>query len=65
MALNMTIFSGSGSIDNEVEQLAASEVPEYTSYALLCVYLLTEHSSGNCSSITGYHYYSQGQETTE
>ena len=41
MALNMTIFSGSGSIDNEVEQLAASEVPEYTSYALLCVYLLS------------------------
>ena len=40
MALNMTIFNGSGSTDNEVEQ-AALEVPEYTSYALLCVYLLS------------------------
>ena len=40
MALNMTIFSGSRSADNEVEQ-AASEVPEYTSFALLHVYLLS------------------------
>ena len=40
MALNATIFSGSGSADNEVEQ-AASGIPEYVSYALLCVYLLS------------------------
>ena len=40
MALNITIFSGSGSADNEVEQ-AASEVPEYASYALLCINLLS------------------------
>ena len=40
MALNTTIFSGSGSADNEFEQ-AASEVPEYASYVLLCVYLLS------------------------
>ena len=36
----MTIFSDSGCTDNGVKQ-AASEVPEFTSYALLCVYLLS------------------------
>ena len=41
MALNITIFSGSGSVDNEVEQAAVSEAPAYASYALLCVNLLS------------------------
>ena len=41
MALNITIFSDSGSADNEVEQAAVSEVPAYASYALLCVNLLS------------------------
>ena len=36
MASNITIFSGSGSTDNEVDQ-AASEVPEYLSYIMLFV----------------------------
>ena len=36
MALNTTIFSGSGSADNEVDQ-TASEVPEYLSYIILLV----------------------------
>ena len=41
MALNITIFSGSGSADNEAEQAAVSEVPAYASYAFLCVNLLS------------------------
>ena len=36
MALNTTIFSGSGSADNEFEQ-TVSEVPEYLSYAMLFI----------------------------
>ena len=36
MALNMSIFSGSGSADSEVDQ-TASEVPEYVSYIMLFV----------------------------
>ena len=36
MALNVTIFSGSGSADSVVEQ-AVSEVPEYVSYAMLFI----------------------------
>ena len=36
MALNVTIFSGSGSDDNEVEQ-AVSEVSEYVSYTMLFI----------------------------
>ena len=40
MALNITIFSGSGFDDNVVDQ-ASSEVPEYVSYAMLCVVLLS------------------------
>ena len=36
MALNTTIFSGSGSAGNEVEQ-TVSEVPEYVSYAMLFI----------------------------
>ena len=40
MALNVTIFSGSGSADNEVEQ-AVSEVPEYASYAMLFIVSLS------------------------
>ena len=36
MASNITIFSGLGSADNEVDQ-AASEVPEYLSYIMLLV----------------------------
>ena len=40
MALNITIFSGSGFDDNVVDQ-AASKVPEYVSYAMLCVLLLS------------------------
>ena len=36
MALNITIFSGSGSADNEVEQ-AISEVSEYVSYTMLFI----------------------------
>ena len=37
MASNITIFSGSGSADNEVHDQAASEVPEYLSYIMLFV----------------------------
>ena len=40
MALNITIFSGSGFDDNVVDQ-ASSEVPEYVSYVMLCVLLLS------------------------
>ena len=40
MALNMTIFSGSGSTDNEVDQIV-SEVPEYLSYIMLFVVLMS------------------------
>ena len=36
MALNTTIFSGSGSADNVVNDTTAT-VPEYLSYALLCI----------------------------
>ena len=35
MALNTTIFSGSGLADNEVDQ-STMEIPEYLSYAMLC-----------------------------
>ena len=40
MALNTTIFSGSGSPDNVVNQTAAM-VPEYLSYATLCIVLMS------------------------
>ena len=36
MALNTTIFSGSGSVDNVINQTAAM-IPEYLSYALLSI----------------------------
>ena len=36
MELNTTIFSGSGSSDNVVNQTAAT-VPEYLSYVLVCI----------------------------
>ena len=35
MALNTTIFSGSGLADNEVDQ-STMEIPEYLSYVMLC-----------------------------
>ena len=40
MALNTTIFIGSGSADNVVNQTSAT-VPEYLSYALLCIVLIS------------------------
>ena len=40
MALNITIFSGSGFDDNVIDQ-ASSEVLEYVSYAMLCIVLLS------------------------
>ena len=40
MALNTTIFSGSGSADDVVNQTAAT-VPEYVSYALVCIVLMS------------------------
>ena len=40
MALNTTIFSGSGSPDNVVNQTAAT-VPEYLSYTMLCIVLMS------------------------
>ena len=40
MALNTTIFSGSGSADNVVNQTAAT-VPEYLSYTMLCIMLMS------------------------
>ena len=40
MALNMTIFSGSGSANSVVDQ-TASEVPEYVSYAMLFIVSLS------------------------
>ena len=40
MALNTTIFSGSGSADNVVNQTAAT-VPEYLSYTMLCIVLMS------------------------
>ena len=65
MVLNISIFSGSGSADNEVEQAAVSEVPTYASYALLCVNLLSIPVVANSSSIVGHCYYSQQQETAD
>ena len=43
MALNTAIFSGSGSPDNVVNQTAATAaaVPEYLSYAMLCIVLMS------------------------
>ena len=40
MALNTTIFSGSGSADDVANQTAAT-VPEYLSYILLCIVLMS------------------------
>ena len=40
MALNITIFSDSESVDNEVEQTTTA-VPEYLSYTTLCVVALS------------------------
>ena len=40
MALNTTIFSDSGSVDNVVNQTAAT-VPEYLSYTVLCIVLMS------------------------
>ena len=40
MALNTTIFIGSGSANNVVNQTSAT-VPEYLSYALLCIVLIS------------------------
>ena len=40
MALNTTIFSGSGSADDVVNQTAAT-VPEYLSYTMLCIVLMS------------------------
>ena len=40
MVLNTTIFSGSGSADNVVDQTAAT-VPEYLSYTMLCIVLMS------------------------
>ena len=54
MALNTTIFSGSGSADNVVNQTAAT-VPEYR----FAVYHVNKHSCGNSPSIVGHCHYSQ------
>ena len=40
MVLNTTIFSGSGSADDVVNQTAAT-VPEYLSYTMLCIVLMS------------------------
>ena len=40
MALNTTILSGSGSPDNVANQTAAT-VPEYLSYTMLCIVLMS------------------------
>ena len=40
MAMNTTIFSGSGSADNVANQIAVT-VPEYLSYTLVCIVLMS------------------------
>ena len=40
MALNITIFSGSGSAD-DVDNQTAATVPEYLSYTVLCIALMS------------------------
>ena len=57
MALNMAIFSGSGSADSVVEQ-TTSTIPEYVSYTMLFLFHCMSIPCGNCSIFFGHYYYS-------